>query len=53
MEVLGVGPKMTNCKLAVLPIKLYPLKFILYKKGLIITFAHFFLGLTIIQIRYE
>jgi hypothetical protein len=25
MEILGLDPKMTNCKLAVLPVKLYPL----------------------------
>jgi hypothetical protein len=30
MEILGLDPKITICKIAVLPIKLYPLK--KYKK---------------------
>ena len=28
MEILGLDPKITICKIAVLPIKLYPLKLI-------------------------
>lgn len=45
MEILGVGPNMTNCKLAVLPIKLYPLKINLYKNGLL-SLIHTFFGIT-------
>lgn len=32
MEILGLDPKITICKIAVLPIKLYPLKSIKKKK---------------------
>ena len=34
MEILGLDPKITICKIAVLPIKLYPLILFWVPKGL-------------------